>query len=725
MKPSKEQLEIIQSNLEKCIVYAGPGSGKTAVIQNRIEYIMSEFGIIPQEIAIFSYTNLAANEIKKRVVDNSKVNDIEKIIHGTLHSFAKDQIQLYTENQDNFRILQNEFEIFNYEENLISNILDGKYDNTDLIENEDIFKKYLEVIAQKQSDISDVKLSILNSNLSPASFQAALDEGTKEDEETINILKSLGVKEKDMRKNIQNNFLNIMISENTHTFDTLLLLYRQLLTDKEHINYKINFLSKIKYIAVDEIQDLDEIQLEVVNLIAKYVGACIYCGDAAQSIYADFDILKNKDVMKFKKYYLNQSYRMNLTTTNFTNILRREIYTVTDETVDMIPIKETGQLAKITYHTGDFKSLIPKIAADLKVKHKGDLHDTKKSTGVLTFKNSDAKILFSNFSKQNKENFSIRFKDLNKNPAFTMLKMASLYIIVNNVLKDEKNSHFVHTNGGVSFLKKFTDNKEPILRNWKRLSSTINYMECLRNYIFYHSKESYSSSPDLKNSLEAYSTVNYKSLVTLSNENSVKLFTTKYGIKDTKYLNQALSILRKTSSIFSRKKDSIKTIEQLVRNVFAILKMEKRNEDIIPEVAGDVLKYLHSFKYDELYMCRDKIVKNPTMLKGNVFINTIHGSKGLEFDDLTLYIPYSVLKNPFFIKRIKNLIYVALTRSKNDIRIYVQIPKTYHVKVKEIAESQNRFFNLTKCFDFNGKYLGSKEGILKEKQKYIIEQVFE
>ena len=148
-----------------------------------------------------------------------------------------------------------------------------------------------------------------------------------------------------------------MISENTHTFDTLLLLYRQLLTDKEHINYKINFLSKIKYIAVDEIQDLDEIQLEVVNLIAKYVGACIYCGDAAQSIYADFDILKNKDVMKFKKYYLNQSYRMNLTTTNFTNILRREIYTVTDETVDMIPIKETGQLAKITYHTGDFKSL--------------------------------------------------------------------------------------------------------------------------------------------------------------------------------------------------------------------------------------------------------------------------------------------------------------------------------------------------------------------------------
>lgn len=100
------QEAIINSNEPRIIVEAGAGSGKTYTLIERVRKLLED-GVRPENMVIITFTNMAAEELKERLVDIPGIGDC---FVGTIHSFANKifgnsniEYKLYTEEiQDQF-----------------------------------------------------------------------------------------------------------------------------------------------------------------------------------------------------------------------------------------------------------------------------------------------------------------------------------------------------------------------------------------------------------------------------------------------------------------------------------------------------------------------------------------------------------------------------------------------------------------------------------------------
>lgn len=76
-------------------VTAGAGSGKTRVLAHRYAFLVNEVGISPSNILCMTFTNKAAQEMKKRIatmVSQGNVNDFVCTIHGFCVKFLRKEI---------------------------------------------------------------------------------------------------------------------------------------------------------------------------------------------------------------------------------------------------------------------------------------------------------------------------------------------------------------------------------------------------------------------------------------------------------------------------------------------------------------------------------------------------------------------------------------------------------------------------------------------------------
>ena len=71
---TKEQLEAITSPTFNILVSAGAGSGKTAVLTQRVITLL-ENGMNINELLVLTFTNAAAAEMKERIRKAIKKND--------------------------------------------------------------------------------------------------------------------------------------------------------------------------------------------------------------------------------------------------------------------------------------------------------------------------------------------------------------------------------------------------------------------------------------------------------------------------------------------------------------------------------------------------------------------------------------------------------------------------------------------------------------------------
>ena len=107
---TKEQMEAINSEGENIIVSAGAGSGKTAVLTERVIRKLKD-GVSVDRLLVLTFTNEAASEMKSRIRTaiiknnlNSQLDLLESSYITTFDSYALSLVKKYhySKNINNF-----------------------------------------------------------------------------------------------------------------------------------------------------------------------------------------------------------------------------------------------------------------------------------------------------------------------------------------------------------------------------------------------------------------------------------------------------------------------------------------------------------------------------------------------------------------------------------------------------------------------------------------------
>ncbi|MBR3655017.1 MAG: UvrD-helicase domain-containing protein [Elusimicrobia bacterium] len=262
------------------IIFAGAGTGKTRVITYRIAYLL-EHGIRPYNILAVTFTNKAANEMRKRVSDLTD-NMAYDVRVSTFHSFC---LYLLSCEAKNFGIDSN-FLIY------------------DMGEQVNVVK---ECIKELNLDDKKFKPTWVANRISRA----------KDDLDTP----------KDMNDDCQakGDFYGKTVSliyelyqkklKTYNAFDFGDLIMQTVLNLQGHPEILSKYQDKFQYILVDEYQDTNHAQYVLTKMLAeKYKNICVV-GDDDQSIYSwrgaditnilDFE----KDYPGCKTVKLEENYR--------------------------------------------------------------------------------------------------------------------------------------------------------------------------------------------------------------------------------------------------------------------------------------------------------------------------------------------------------------------------------------------------------------------------------
>ncbi len=92
-EPSPSQLDAIRAPLGPALVLAGPGSGKTFCLIERIRFLI-ENGVEAKRICAFTFTNKAADEIALRL-ERLIGQRAEGVRRGTIHAFCAELLREY------------------------------------------------------------------------------------------------------------------------------------------------------------------------------------------------------------------------------------------------------------------------------------------------------------------------------------------------------------------------------------------------------------------------------------------------------------------------------------------------------------------------------------------------------------------------------------------------------------------------------------------------------
>ena len=85
------QISAVEHIGSPLLVTAGPGSGKTFVIIERIKFLLKT-GLKPSEILCLTFSEKAANDIKERIQEDKDIKekiDISEMEISTYHSFCR------------------------------------------------------------------------------------------------------------------------------------------------------------------------------------------------------------------------------------------------------------------------------------------------------------------------------------------------------------------------------------------------------------------------------------------------------------------------------------------------------------------------------------------------------------------------------------------------------------------------------------------------------------
>ena len=228
---NEEQRKTVASNARHIVVSAGPGTGKTFTLVSRIERLLRDNSALASDITAITFTNRAAEEMRERLSTLPGV-DIKKFFIGTFHAFC---LQLLREQDKELAVVAEE-------------------------QRDKILKRLFHSLASE--DLNEIKQGIESHYNSIATIEG--EGGLPEVKPRVLAY----LKELDRRNGID---LDGVIPS---------VVFR-LKNDRDFFH---RVSAELKYLFVDEFQDLNRSQYELVRLLAQE-SSVFAIGDPDQAIY--------------------------------------------------------------------------------------------------------------------------------------------------------------------------------------------------------------------------------------------------------------------------------------------------------------------------------------------------------------------------------------------------------------------------------------------------------
>lgn len=243
MSFSKAQKRAIRHKDGPALVLAGPGSGKTTVITNRVRYLTEKYGVQAGSILVITFTRAAAREMKERY--EKMTGQGSRVAFGTFHSVF-------------FLILK----------------LAYGYQASNIVREEQRIRFIREQAERMQLDLED-----------PAEFTASvLSEISMVKGEMMPLAhyypKSCS---EEVFKALYEGYEDQMRREKLLDFDDMLSMCYELFKARPDI--LTAWQKKYQYILIDEFQDINRVQYEIVKMLALPQNNLFIVGDDDQSIY--------------------------------------------------------------------------------------------------------------------------------------------------------------------------------------------------------------------------------------------------------------------------------------------------------------------------------------------------------------------------------------------------------------------------------------------------------
>jgi len=275
---NESQREAVQATDGPLLILAGPGSGKTRVITNRVAYLVTSRNIDPHSILAVTFTNKAANEMRDRL-DRLLDGAAKSLTIGTFHAIC-------------CRILRADGQAVGLTHGFVV------YDDDD--------------------QVNLIKQSLLELQLDPKTYSPRLIQSS------ISAAKSRLLSEQHHAEGVDSYFEEIvqrvyqryqaLLSQSDAVdFDDILLKTVRLF--ESHPEVLERYRARYRHILVDEFQDTNLAQFELVRLLAaEHRNVCVV-GDPDQSIYS-WRSADPRNLLSFEREFpeakvvlLEQNYR--------------------------------------------------------------------------------------------------------------------------------------------------------------------------------------------------------------------------------------------------------------------------------------------------------------------------------------------------------------------------------------------------------------------------------
>lgn len=265
---NEEQCKAVTTTEGYVRVIAGAGSGKTKALTHRYVYLVNDVGIATANILCVTFTNKAANEMRKRI--RGMIGDQDTGMVCTFHGFC-------------VRLLREDIHTMNYPDNFL------------VLDEEDVNAVLHDIYEQAKIDPRQYTYSMAEEMISRR----------KRKEEHLSCIlnmDNLALREKFLTAgNVEDRIFYGYLYEQKKCFgldyDDLMIFAFYILNHFQEKRDK--WQKRLQYVMVDEFQDVSGTQYAMAELLSQYHGNLFIVGDPDQTIYswrgADIGYILNFD----------------------------------------------------------------------------------------------------------------------------------------------------------------------------------------------------------------------------------------------------------------------------------------------------------------------------------------------------------------------------------------------------------------------------------------------